>query len=84
MQKKQEPDFSGSLSEFYGLFHIGREDNALLFPSGQGKVVGVALLVVLAVQLRQQSLHRFGMALGDEHRLSNFHVIGDAAVVIHP
>ena len=47
-------------------------------------MVGAALLVLLAVQLRQQRLHRVGVALGDERGLPHLHVIRDAAVVIHP
>ena len=52
---------------FWGLRRVGRESDALLVPGGQREVVGAALLVLLAVQLRQQSLHRVGVALGDEH-----------------
>ena len=47
-------------------------------------MVGAALLVLLAVQLRQQSLHRVGVALGDEHGLPHLHIVRHAAVVIHP
>ena len=68
----------------WGLRRVGREDDALLVPGGQRKVVGAALLVLLAVQLRQQSLHRVGVALGDEHGLPHLHIVRHAAVVIHP
>ena len=37
---------------FWGLRRVGREDDALLVPGGQRKVVGAALLVFLAVQFR--------------------------------
>ena len=47
-------------------------------------MVGTALLVLLAVQLGQQRLHRVGMALGDEHGLPHLHIVRNAAVVIHP
>ena len=47
-------------------------------------MVGAALLVLLAVQLRQQRLHRVGVALGDEHGLPHLHIVRHAAVVIHP
>ena len=54
---------------FWGLRRVGREGDAFLVPGGQREVVGAALLVLLAVQLRQQRLHRVGVALGDEHGL---------------
>ena len=47
-------------------------------------MIGAALLVLLAVQLCQQRLHRIGVALGDEHGLTHLHIVRHAAVVIHP
>ena len=67
----------------WGLRRVGREGDAFLVPGGQRKVVEAALLVLLTVQLRQQSPHRIGVALGDEHGLPHLHIVRNAAVVIH-
>lgn len=45
----------------WGLRRVGREGDAFLVPGGQRKVVEAALLVLLTVQLRQQSPHRVGV-----------------------
>ena len=68
----------------WGLRRVGREGDAFLVPGGQRKVVEAALLVLLTVQLRQQSPHRIGVVLGDEHGLPHLHIVRNAAVVIHP